>query len=136
LRSPPGVSGSEVVNAATVAPVGMNVRPLIVSAERWIGSRQTWSSGRARLSHSRQKRVVVASRAVASSTSVGEASSSAHESEQNIASPACSTWRPRVRLPSMPSDRSVDSRIVWPAPLASAACRSSPTSDHSAGVRP
>ena len=26
--------------AATVAPVGMYVNPLIVSAERWIGSRQ------------------------------------------------------------------------------------------------
>ena len=33
---PPGVSGSDVVSAATVAPVGMYVSPLITSAERWI----------------------------------------------------------------------------------------------------
>jgi hypothetical protein len=39
LRSPPGVSGSDVVNAATVAPVGMYVSPLIVSAARWINGR-------------------------------------------------------------------------------------------------
>jgi len=37
---PPGVSGSDVVRAATVAPVGMKVRPLMASAERSMCSRQ------------------------------------------------------------------------------------------------
>jgi len=54
LRSPPGVSGSEVVSAATVAPVGMYVRPLTTSAERWSGSRHRWSGVRALPSQFRQ----------------------------------------------------------------------------------
>ena len=46
-----------------------------MSAERWIGSRQRWSGMRARPSQLRQKRVVAAIRASASSTSAGTASS-------------------------------------------------------------
>jgi hypothetical protein len=42
------------VSAATVAPVGMYVSPLIVSAERWIGSRNRWSGMRALASQLRQ----------------------------------------------------------------------------------
>ena len=68
--------------AATVAPVGMYVRPLIVSAERWIGSRQRWSGSRAWPSQRRQNRTVAARRAFASSTSCGTARPSAHESAQ------------------------------------------------------
>ena len=41
---------------------------------------------------------------------------------------------PRTRLPSMPSARSDRRRIVWPAPVASAAWRLPSTSVHSAGV--
>ena len=41
LRSPPGVSGNDVVSAATVAPVGMYVSPLIASAARWITGRNS-----------------------------------------------------------------------------------------------
>ena len=47
-----------------------------------------------------------------------------------------SVCRARTRLPSIPSSRSVCSRIVWPAPVASATCRLPSTSVHSAGVRP
>jgi hypothetical protein len=35
LRSPPGVSGSDVVAAAIIAPVGANVSPFSVSPPRW-----------------------------------------------------------------------------------------------------
>ena len=77
--------------------------------------------------------MVAAIRACASSTSAGPASSSAHESAQNSRSPALSTCRARTRLPSIPSARSVGRRMVWPAPVASAACRLPSTSVHSAG---
>jgi hypothetical protein len=50
-----------VVSAATVAPVGMYVRPLIVSADRWIIGPSSWSGIAARASQSRQKRVVASS---------------------------------------------------------------------------
>jgi len=52
-------------------PVGVSsshVRPLMASAERWIGSRHRWSGSRARPSQPRQPRVVAASRSSASST--------------------------------------------------------------------
>ena len=68
--------------AATVAPVGMYVRPLIVSAERWIGSRQRWSGSLACPSQRRQNLTVAAMRALASSTSSGTTLPSAHESAQ------------------------------------------------------
>ena len=82
MRSPPGVSGSDVVSAATVAPVGMYVSPLIASAERWINGRSSWSGIRARASQLRQKRVVAASCALASSTFAGTCAPSSHESAQ------------------------------------------------------
>ena len=58
MRSPPGVSGRDVVSAATVAPVGMYVSPLIASADRCSASRHWWSGIRARSSQFRQNRVV------------------------------------------------------------------------------
>jgi len=70
------------VRAATVAPVGMYVRPLIASADRWIGSRKRWSGMRARPSHARQKRVVASIFASASSTLPGASSSSAQDRAQ------------------------------------------------------
>ena len=65
----------------------------------------------------------------------GASSPSAHDSAQNSSSPSRRTCRARTRLPSTPTAMSVRSRIVWPAPVASAVCRSS-LSVHSASVRP
>jgi hypothetical protein len=79
------------VSAATVAPVGMYVRPLIVSAERWTGSRQRWSGIRARPSQARQNRVVAAIRSSASSMSPGAAKPSDHDRQQKARSPASRT---------------------------------------------
>ncbi len=124
------------MSAATVAPVGMYVMPLIASAERWIGSRKRWSGILARSSHVRQKRIVASICASAPATFCGATSSLAHESAQNARSPGRSTWRARTRPPSIPSARSEHRRTVWPAPLASAAWRCSPTSAQVASVRP
>ena len=44
--------------------------------------------------------------------------------------------RPHAGRPRCPTAMSVLRRIVCPAPVASAVCRSSPISDHSAGTRP
>jgi hypothetical protein len=71
-----------VVNAATAAPVGMYVRPLIVSAERWIIGPRSWSGMAARASQSRQKRVVATSWSAASSAVVGTSASSLQASAQ------------------------------------------------------
>ena len=60
----------------------------MASAERWTGTIHSWSGSRARDSQLRQKRVVAVSRALASSRSAGEASPSAHESEQYSSSPS------------------------------------------------
>ena len=79
-----------------VAPVGMYVRPLTVSAERWSASCHSWSGVRAWASQLRQNCVVVCTRASASSTSAGASSPSAHESAQYARSPAWSTWRART----------------------------------------
>ncbi len=110
-----------MVSAATVAPVGMKVSPLIASAERWIGSRNLWSGIRARLSHDRQKRMVVSMRAAAASASSGATRPSSQERTQYARSPAWSTCRPRTRFSSIPSGRLDARRNVCPAPLASAA---------------
>ena len=50
--------------------------------------------------------------------------------------PACSTCRPRTAFPSAPSARSVCSRMVWPAPVASAVCPSESARAQVAGERP
>ena len=70
------------MSAATVAPVGMYVSPLMVSAERWIGSRYRWSGTRAPSNQRRQKVTVFAIRRAASSASSGATKPSAQESAQ------------------------------------------------------
>ena len=90
------------MSAATVAPVGMYVRPLIASAERWTGSRHRWSGIRARLSQRRQKLTVAAIRASASSASAGAARPSAHERAQYARSPGWSTCRAAHAVPLDP----------------------------------
>jgi hypothetical protein len=50
LRSPPGVSGSEVVAAAAIAPVGAYMSPFSVSALRWSTVLHGWSGNRPRSS--------------------------------------------------------------------------------------
>ena len=108
----------------------------MVSAERSSGWRSGWSGMRARASQLRQNWTVVSIRACASAASIGEVSPSAHDSAQNARSPLDSTCRARADPPSMPMSRSVLSRKVWPAPVASAAWPSSPTMVQTAGVRP
>ena len=92
----------------------MYVRPLIASAERWIGSRQRWSGMRAR----DEPRPPEADRGADPSLRLfdvdGAASSSAHESAQYARSPAVSTCRARTRFPSIPSARSDRSRMRLP----------------------
>ena len=119
-----------------VAPLGMYVRPLMASAERWIGPRQRWSGNRVESIQVRQNSVVVASFSCADATSSGAASSSAHDSAQYTSSPARRTRRARAVSPSMPSGRSVRRPIRCPAPSATADRRSAASSVHLAGVRP
>ena len=95
----------------------------MASADRWIGSRQRWSGRRARPSQERQKWTVASRRFSASSTSAGDLRPSAQESEQKRRSPASSACRARTRSPSIPMAMLDCSRIVTPAPLASAAWR-------------
>ena len=94
--------------------------PLIASAERWIASRKRWSGIRALEIQVRQKLAVSAIRALASSMSSGEASSSAQESEQKACSPFWSVWRACAISPSSPSGMLLRSLTVTPAPVASA----------------
>ncbi len=108
---------------------------MIASAERWIGSRQRWSGMRARPSQARQKRVVAAIRALGlvdvvgrrEALGPGERAVGAFARPRARAGPGRGRPRCRARGPSA-------SRIVWPAPVASAACRPPSTSVHSAGV--
>jgi hypothetical protein len=68
----------------------------------------------------RQYSVVSLMRALASSISSGEASSSAQESEQKACSPFCSVWRACAAPPSTPIGMLLRSLTVGPSPLASA----------------
>ena len=91
---------------------------------------------RARASHDRQKSVVAAILASASSASRGAASPSAHVMQTYARSPSFRTCLPRTRFPSIPSARLDRSPNVCPAPVASAAWTSPSGIVHSAGVRP
>jgi hypothetical protein len=74
---------------------------LIARTERSIALRKRWSIRRERASQLRQNCLVVETRASASSTSTGEAKSSAHERAQYARPPAASMCRARTRLPSI-----------------------------------
>ena len=82
---PPGVSGSEVVAAAAIAPVGANVRPLRVSALRARWPRQRWSGKRPRASQCCQWCAVQTSRRYASCVGLREAAAPRQRAEAGLA---------------------------------------------------
>jgi hypothetical protein len=91
---------------------------------------------RARPIQVRQKRVVAVMRALASSVVAGEASPSAHDSEQYISSPVPSVCRPRTLSPSVPRGMLACRRSLW-SPATASATRLLPSSRvHFADVRP
>jgi hypothetical protein len=119
LRSPPGVSGSDVVAAAASAPVGANVSPFRVSALRSRWPRNRWSGKLPRASQCCQWWAVQTSRRYASSNVYG-GSCSVHDSAQNLVCPSLSSVRAVARPPSNPIRRSVVSRSSMSTPSARA----------------
>ena len=96
----------------------------MASAERWIGSRQRWSGIRARPSQERQKRVVAASRASASSTSLRRGEAPRPRTARSTPSRPARARAGRGRgCPRCRARGRTASRIVCPAPVASAAWR-------------
>jgi hypothetical protein len=123
------------VSAATVAPVGMYVRPLVVRAERWTSSRNRWSGSRACPSPLRQKRRVAWTRFSASSTSSGATNPSAHVSAQY--SVTLLEGVAGARVVDLDPEREVGHELErLPRALASARWRLPSTSVHIAAVLP